>query len=337
VDLESAFELQRSLVQELAPTERRRPRAYAMRPEVLLADRMPVSARMRTAPTSPPRARGIALGVAVADGDFKLGIRVQDEALTRRPEVKRAVEAAEGEADVRVIGRLTPRAGPDLRTRIRPVQIGSSIAHVDHHFGTLGAFVRLRDGRVGFLSNNHVLARSNGAKPGDAIVQPGPWDGGGANDVVGRLASFVPLKPQRVNRVDVAVAALAGELPYDPRALPDGQHLDPVVLEPRQDVVVEKLGRTTGRTRGRITALNVSVLDVDYGSMSLRFDGQLEITDLDAPFSADGDSGALVYDEQGHRPVGLVFSGDDAGDGPGVTYVNPLTSVLEATEARLVP
>ena len=55
--------------------------------------------------------------------------------------------------------------------------------------------VKDRDsGEPFILSNNHVLANSNEAMVGDAILQPGPTDGGqNPSDVVARLERFVGL------------------------------------------------------------------------------------------------------------------------------------------------
>jgi hypothetical protein len=62
--------------------------------------------------------------------------------------------------------------------------------------GTLGCVVRDRRSGVRLiLSNNHVLANSNNASPGDPILQPGPYDGGSQDrDVIARLERFVKLQ-----------------------------------------------------------------------------------------------------------------------------------------------
>ena len=64
--------------------------------------------------------------------------------------------------------------------------------------GTLGGFVQTAAG-LSILSNNHVLAASDAAVLGDAVLQPGPADGGGAADRVGTLSAFQPL-PDRTCR-----------------------------------------------------------------------------------------------------------------------------------------
>jgi hypothetical protein len=77
--------------------------------------------------------------------------------------------------------------------RFRPAPGGVSIGHVGITAGTLGCVVR-KDGRLFILSNNHVLANSNDAAVGDAIVQPGAADGGRhPADTIARLHEWVPI------------------------------------------------------------------------------------------------------------------------------------------------
>ncbi|TMI41040.1 MAG: hypothetical protein E6H41_05300, partial [Betaproteobacteria bacterium] len=75
--------------------------------------------------------------------------------------------------------------------RFRPAPGGVSIGHRAITAGTLGCLVR-RQGQVFVLSNNHVLANSNDAQRGDAILQPGPHDGGRfPDDQLAELEDFV--------------------------------------------------------------------------------------------------------------------------------------------------
>ena len=57
--------------------------------------------------------------------------------------------------------------------RFRPAPGGVSIGHVAITAGTLGCWVT-KNGQKVILSNNHVLANSNDAEIGDAILQPRP-------------------------------------------------------------------------------------------------------------------------------------------------------------------
>jgi hypothetical protein len=81
-------------------------------------------------------------------------------------------------------------------SRFRPeVPSGVSAGHFAITAGTLGAVVKDRmTGEKLLLSNNHVFANSNDAQLGDAILQPGPADGGqNPGDQVARLERFIPL------------------------------------------------------------------------------------------------------------------------------------------------
>lgn len=66
-----------------------------------------------------------------------------------------------------------------MTARRRPCEAGWSLGHVRVTAGTFGLPVRRgNDPRWLILSNNHVIANSNDATQGDAIVQPGTADGG---------------------------------------------------------------------------------------------------------------------------------------------------------------
>src|SRR3546814_20460298 len=77
----------------------------------------------------------------------------------------------------------------------RLARSGISIGHAAITAGTLGGLVRDREtGAVAILSNNHVLANSNQGTAGDAILQPGPADGGtDPGDRIATLARFVEI------------------------------------------------------------------------------------------------------------------------------------------------
>lgn len=94
--------------------------------------------------------------------------------------------------DVIQYGEVKPHA---LTSRQRPCPPGFSVGHPQVTAGTLGAWVRRGQGAEHYiLSNNHVLANSNGATPGDFIRQPGVADGGTDNDRMARLTEFVRIR-----------------------------------------------------------------------------------------------------------------------------------------------
>jgi hypothetical protein len=100
---------------------------------------------------------------------------------------------------------------------------------------------------------------------------------------------------------------------------------------------VAKLGRTTGLTRGRVTAFELDNVTVNFDLGTLRFDNQVEIEgEGSTPFSAGGDSGSLIVGED-LRGVALLFAGSDQGgaNGQGLTYANPLHAVLDALKMEI--
>ena len=107
---------------------------------------------------------------------------------------------------------------------------------------------------------------------------------------------------------------------------------------------VAKHGRTTGRTRGTITAIELDNLQVQYDIGVVRFDDQIEVQGADGLFSQGGDSGSLVFTVGGATTaggalaVGLLFAGSETGGpgGTGLTYVNPIVAVLAGLDAELV-
>lgn len=289
-----------------------------------------------------PTQRTVALGIAPqAARDFRLAVRIQRRGLENSPQLQRIQEMAKGEVEVRYIGRLVKRATPWHQRRNRPLRIGSSIGHFAITAGTLGGFVtRRRDGAVLILSNNHVLADENRAAIGDAILQPGPVDGGRRPaDRVGDLAGFVRLLRTRANVVDAAVAEVRAGIACDQSRLTGIGRLaglGPTVLD--DSAPVAKVGRTTGVTRGRVTAFELDNVVVAYDSGNLRFDDQIEIEGTGhRAFSDGGDSGSLIVDAD-RLAVALLFAGSDQGgsNGRGLTYANPLATVLDRLKANLL-
>jgi hypothetical protein len=246
---------------------------------------------------------------------------------------------ARGEVDVRFIGVPSKRSSVLwYRGAIRPLKIGASVGHHAVTTGTLGAFVSDRaTGAVLMLSNNHVLADENRAKPGDAILQPGKDDGGSASShKAGAFFRAVDLKQIGANPVDAAVATLEPGVDYDAESLDGLGTLIGVGDALLATGDVSKIGRTTGATTGRITAFELADLVFAFGIGQIRFDNQREIEGAGvAPFSERGDSGALIVDAD-RRAVGLLFAGTNV-DLTGIdrTYANPFQFVLDELKVDL--
>ncbi len=205
----------------------------------------------------------------------------------------------------------------------RPVRSGVSCGHPSLSAGTIGCLVVLKNGRLGLLSNNHVLANENNATVGDAIIQPGRVDGGQTpSDVIGLLEDFLPINFAADNLVDAAVA-------WTSRSLVSSHHMtyvaDPTPIAATPLMTVIKNGRTTQATTGWVEAIDVDAVDVEYDSGIARFNDQIVIRGLSgASFSQGGDSGALIVTSGSRQPVGLLFAGSTTH-----TFANPIDVVMD--------
>ena len=137
----------------------------------------------------------------------------------------------------------------------------------------------------------------------------------------------------RPNVVDAATVLLDDQVDVD-LAYPAGSLAG--VADAELGRQVEKAGRTTGPTRGEVTAIELDGLTVRYPIGLVRFDDQIEVTGHGpGPFSAGGDSGSVVYDGD-MNAVGLLFAGSERGGpaGQGLTYCNPIGVVLDELDVR---
>ena len=315
--------------------------ARELKARILAAVRDASSAQASAYGAGEPRPH-VAVGLTPAgDGLVRVAVRLETEAdRALLPDLGRAAQA---QVDVRVIGSVRALSSPtspgQLQRRVRPLRPGLSVAHPDVSAGTLGGFVRV-EGRLAVLSNNHVLAASGAAEIGDPVLQPGPADAGTVRDRVGGLTAFVALLAGRVNLVDAAVAVLDAGVAAAPGDVPGGPLPGPIprTLDIEPDELVEKVGRTTGHTRGRITAVEVDGVAVQYDDGVYRFDDQVEIAGRAGSFSEGGDSGSVIWRSRDRAPLGLLFAGSSTGGdgGAGVTFANPLATVLAAFGAEWV-
>lgn len=274
---------------------------------------------------------------------FHLAVRCQRRELMDGKDVQAIKKKAKTEVDVRFIGRLRKRATPWYQGKVRPLQIGASCGHFSITAGTLGCFVALRGdatGKLHILSNNHVLSAENKGKTGDAILQPGRHDGGvDPADVVAALAKQIKLKKRGANLVDAAIAGLNAGIEKDGKTIRGLGKLMGLGAEfIDEGTMVAKLGRTTGLTRGRVTAFELDNVVVAYDLGNLRFDQQIEIegADQDA-FSEGGDSGSLIVEESTRLAIALLFAGGDTGghNDMGLTFANPIHAVLDLLKVDL--
>jgi hypothetical protein len=298
----------------------------------------------------PPNLVGVGLGVKWTDGEptgkpavlALVTHKVPDDELADKDRIPAKVGRAA--TDVMAVGELIAGGGApapqSLARRLRPAEGGYSVGHINITAGTIATCVYgiLPDGSVKrpvhgvgmppayyILSNNHVLADSNAGSPGDPILQPGPFDGGtDPADRIARLSAFVPITfdpptplANHNNLVDAAVAQ--GEFHDLDREIYWIGYIQAWRRKRavRVGTVVQKTGRTTNYTLGRITAVRATV-DVNYGGGRVaRFRDQIVTTAM----SAGGDSGSLVSTTD-DVAVGLLFAGSSV-----ATIVNQIENV----------
>ena len=243
--------------------------------------------------------------------------------------------------------------------RFRPAPGGVSVGHVSITAGTLGCWV-IKNGQKVILSNNHVLANSNDAEIGDAILQPGPFDGGSSpQDHIANLTQFVPIAFQgepsecqfanavisvfnlgcrmidsntrykvtkiqaEDNRVDAAIATPLNAADVKDEII----NIGPIqgTVQGELGMAVKKSGRTTGFTTGEIQQVDVTA-NVQYGAGQIAvFTDQL----LAGAMSQGGDSGSAVLDDN-NRLTGLLFAGSDT-----TTIINRIENVFSALGVSL--
>jgi hypothetical protein len=249
--------------------------------------------------------------------------------------------------DVVEIGKVF--ALQDPTKKMRPARPGISIGHYQITAGTLGCLVQ-RNGQIYILSNNHVLANSNAAQLGDAILQPGPHDGGTSADQIGTLEQFIPIGFEGSPSPGCSPLAFLMRLLGPSKPLinePGNNTVDCAIAKPlsadlvNADILqigiptglgtatlgtqVQKSGRTTGLTTDQIIQIDVTV-SVDYGGKIATYKNQL----MAGAMSQGGDSGSAVLD-MNKQVVGLLFAGSTT-----TTIMNPIQFVLDALQVQLV-
>jgi hypothetical protein len=213
--------------------------------------------------------------------------------------------------------------------------------------GTLGALVT-RGGVQYILSANHILARSDAATVGDAIVQPGlidtPTCTTAGTTTVANLSQFSNLQANPSLNVDAAIAqVVAGKVDPAGKIIYLGSTVDsngvPVTDAPQGGTglpassvavgrPVAKSGRSTGLTCSTIEATNIST-SVDYTvncdgtgtKFTTNYTNQIGV--IGGDFSGEGDSGSLIVTQDTATPVALLYAGSNTD-----TVGNPVADVL---------
>ncbi|KKM17854.1 hypothetical protein LCGC14_1671630, partial [marine sediment metagenome] len=249
----------------------------------------------------------------------------------------------------------------DPTKKYRPAIPGTSIGHYKITAGTFGAVVIddiTLERRI--LSNNHVLANSNDAEEHDPIYQPGPHDGGDADDLIGFLDRFVPIKfstdiptcpiaigiakvlnflsravgashrlkvekqQETDNYVDAAIARPTTDSLIKPEIMNIG--IPQGVRDAQLDDAVRKMGRTTGYTEDTLNIVGLTV-QISYGEDKVAI---FKNQNGSGPMSAGGDSGSLILDMDNFA-VGLLYAGSDQ-----MTIWTPIRLVQQYLKVKLV-
>jgi hypothetical protein len=303
-----------------------------------------------------PNVVGIGIGFKVSGGvvtrELAITISVSKKVATAQLTAGEIIPKLIGTFKTDVIETGVFKAFQDPKQKMRPARPGVSIGHYNITAGTFGCLVK-RGSDVFILSNNHVLADSNNGKAGDAIWQPGKYDGGTDADKIGELADYVPLAFDSSDGETQpgCLATLLRLFGAQPRAdginQPGNNHVDCALARPLSpglvtpDILsigkptgvgaatlgasVQKFGRTTNYTQSQIIQVDVTAT-VDYDGPTAVFQGQL----MAGAMSQGGDSGSAVLDDQ-KRVVGLLYAGSDS-----TTLLNPIQDVLTALNVEIV-
>lgn len=267
------------------------------------------------------------VGMIDANGTYTAPATVPNPSTQVITAVSRDSPGSTGTAHVQIFQSNNNQAAQAL-----PIKLGTSGGNADDKSGnfccggTLGSLLT-RNGNLYILSNNHVLARSDQASPGEPITQPGIIEthcSTAGTQTVANLTSFVKLEGGTAN-VDAAIALIepgavdtkgsilslggtaTGNIPDDGPPH-QGRGIVATIGEN-----VAKSGRTTGLTCSTISVTNLTTT-VSYQtqcnggtSFNVKYTNQIAVSG--AGFSDAGDSGSLIVDQRTADPVSLLYAG----------------------------
>jgi hypothetical protein len=282
----------------------------------------------------------VSVGISMAGAkNYKLAVRFRSPIRVHLVEklvlekIHLSLKVPKGELDVQYTGpvtamRLSAAAAPNGNGHLR---IGSSISHHRTSAGTLGFFAEPEGGGLPLLvSANHVIGRLDRAAVNDRIVHPGGSPGNAAVATFVRISE--PLRGNGEKFTDAASARLTTN-DFDVSTLPNGGRVKQPPGDLEEVATVSKFSELFGEAKGRVVSFDYDAFEVlSYGNglSFVQFEDQIEVeSSSNARFSNPGDSGALVYDQQG-RALGLLFAETEQGGTfrNGFGYVNPIKRVL---------
>ncbi|MGB7434576.1 MAG: hypothetical protein WBR26_13015 [Candidatus Acidiferrum sp.] len=285
----------------------------------------------------------------ISSGVYSAPAAVPNPATVTITAVAQANASASNSAAVLVVA-----SNPNQQAQSIPVKLGTSGGNANDSSvqgnlvyccgGTLGSLVQ-RNGTYYILSNNHVLARSDSASIGDSIIQPGLIDANCSTTgttTVGNLTQYVNLQASGTN-VDAAIAQIvSGTVDTGGNILslgatatggtPDAgpPHAGNGIIANVGEAVA-KSGRSSSLTCSTVDAIDIQT-SVSYqagcntgANFSVTYTGQVSVAG--GSFSAAGDSGSLIVDQNTADPVALLYGGSDTD-----TVGNPVADVLSALQ-----
>lgn len=236
------------------------------------------------------------------------------------------------------VGGSVPSPSKTTDFWARPVPIGISTGNYqDVSAGTIACRVKDDSGNVYALSNTHVYAPQDfdgQTEIDDIVTQPGLYDVASHtyNDdlYLGTLAAYKPIDGFILAFNDIDAAIASTDINTLGNSTPDGLGgygiPNKVTVTAALNMPVQKFGRTTQLTRGKITGINATVVVGYADNWYAWFTGQI-IVDTTSAFILPGDSGSLmVTDNDSCNPVGLLFAGNAAGT---YSIANPIDAVLD--------
>ncbi len=271
-----------------------------------------------------------------------------------------AIEYRQGA--MRSIGGEPPRPHGSPPFRIRQLAdgphytCGGSVSQGNSRdAGTLGALVRDIQGHLYGMSNNHITGGCSHAQfrlpilaPGVADVAPNGCDPFtiGYHARALEMSIGVPDNADPTANQDAAIFRIEKEALVS--SFQGNSYDTPTIVSNLVDhQQVEKVGRSTGHTKGTVIGQAYGAVPILYNVPLYEFQGRVYFEPLfsvvgkNGPFSDHGDSGSLVtaLNEDGTRSaVGIVVAGfiDKAAPGEITSLVLPLRPVLERFEVELV-
>jgi hypothetical protein len=255
--------------------------------------------------------------------------------------------------------------GPTVRRRDNKVTCGSSVGIGNQrNAGTLTALARrITSGELVGLSCNHVIGGCSTTVPGTPIVVPGIQDVTAEDPQITVVGTFsetasmrqgIPTVTDISDNADLACfeldslgcKVLTSWHGNNERAYDTPAH---VLTDVPLGTIVQKWGRSTAWTSGKLTSILTDPEPVEYSVVSyfspqasqtfkgtIYFQQVYEVTSIGQPFSAAGDSGSLVVtlpQKEGQDPfaVGVVIAG-----GTTKSLVLPIQPMLDQLGLELV-